>query len=94
MSALRFFVLAGATAIGKSEFAVEIAERIGTEIVGADAFQIYQGFQILSGKPSTALQDRVKHHLINVLPATESCDAARYAALAAKEIGELNRQGM
>ena len=94
MSALRFFVLAGATAVGKSEFAVEIAERIGTEIVGADAFQIYQGFQILSGKPSTALQGRVKHHLINVLPATESCDAARYAALAAKEIGELNRQGM
>jgi tRNA dimethylallyltransferase len=94
VSALRFFVLAGATAGGKSEFAVEIAERIGTEIVGADAFQIYQGFPILSGKPSTALQVRVKHHLIDALPATENCDAARYAALAAKEIGELNRQGM
>ncbi len=94
MSALRFFVLAGPTAVGKSEFAVEIAERIGTEIVGADAFQIYQGFPILSGKPSTALQGRVKHHLIDVLPATENCDAARYAALAAKEIGELNRQGI
>jgi tRNA dimethylallyltransferase len=94
VSALRFFVLAGATAVGKSEFAVEMAERIGTEIVGADAFQIYQGFQILSGKPSTALQGRVKHHLINVLPAAEGCAAAQYATLAAKEIGELNRQGM
>jgi tRNA dimethylallyltransferase len=94
VSALRFFVLAGPTAVGKSEFAVEIAERIGTEIVGADAFQIYQGFPILSGKPSTALQVRVKHHLIDVLPTTENCDAARYAALAAREIGELNRQGM
>lgn len=94
MSALRFFVLAGPTAVGKSEFAVEIAERMGIEIVGADAFQIYAGFQILSGKPSTVLQNRVKHHLIGALPATENCDAARYAALAGQEILKLNRQGM
>ena len=94
MNALRFFVLAGPTAVGKSEFAVEIAQRLGTEIVGADAFQIYQGFQILSGKPSMALRARVKHHLIDVLPVTENCDAARFAALAEKEIGELNRKGL
>jgi tRNA dimethylallyltransferase len=94
MSALRFFVLAGPTAVGKSEFAVEIAERLGTEIVGADAFQIYQGFEILSGKPPSALQSRVRHHLIGTLPATESCDAARYAALATAEIQKLNRRGL
>ena len=94
MSALRFFVLAGPTAVGKSEFAVEIAERLRTEIVGADAFQIYQGFQILSGKPPTALQARIKHHLIDVLPVTENCDATRFAALAKKEIAELNQKGL
>jgi tRNA dimethylallyltransferase len=94
MSALRFFVLAGPTAVGKSEFAVEIAERLGAEIVGADAFQIYQGFHILSGKPSSVLQNRVKHHLIDLLPAAENCDAARFAALAEKEIGELNQKGL
>lgn len=94
MSALRFFVLAGPTAVGKSEFAVEIAERLRTEIVGADAFQIYQGFEILSGKPSTPLRARVKHHLIGVLPVTESCDAARYGELASKEIQKLNQRGV
>ena len=93
MNALRFFVLVGPTAVGKSEFAVEIAEQLGTEIVGADAFQIYQGFRVLSGKPSAALQSRIRHHLISVLPASESCDAARYAALATKEIQELNQAG-
>lgn len=93
MNALRFFVLVGPTAVGKSEFAVEIAEQLGTEIVGADAFQIYQGFQVLSGKPSAALQSRIRHHLISVLPASESCDAALYAALATKEIQELNQAG-
>jgi tRNA dimethylallyltransferase len=94
MSALRFFVLAGPTAVGKSELGVEIAERLGTEIVGADAFQIYRGFQILSGKPSLDLQNRVRHHLIGTLPVTQSCDAARYATLAAPEIQKLNRRGL
>jgi tRNA dimethylallyltransferase len=94
MSVLRFFVLAGPTAVGKSDFAVEIAERMRTEIVGADAFQVYKGFEILSGKPSMALQARVKHHLIDVLPVTENCDAARFAALAEKEIGDLNQKGL
>jgi tRNA dimethylallyltransferase len=80
--------------VGKSEFAVEIAEQLGTEIVGADGFQLYHGFQILSGKPSSALQSRIRHHLISVLPASESCDAARFAALATKEIHKLNQQGL
>jgi tRNA dimethylallyltransferase len=92
VSALRFFVLAGPTAVGKSKFAVEIAERLRTEIVGADAFQIYEGFQILSGKPSTVLQARIKHHLIGVLPVMENCDAARYTELASKKIQELNQR--
>jgi tRNA dimethylallyltransferase len=94
MSVLSFFILAGPTAVGKSDFAVEIAERMRTEIVGADAFQVYTGFEILSGKPSMALQTRVKHHLIDILPVTENCDAARFAALAEKEIGDLNQKGL
>ena len=94
MSGLRFFILAGPTAVGKSEFAVEIAEQLGTEIVGADAFQLYQGFEVLSGKPSLVLQSRIRHHLISVLPASENCDAARFAALATEEIHKLNEQGL
>jgi tRNA dimethylallyltransferase len=94
VSVLRFFILAGPTAVGKSDFAVEVAELMRTQIVGADAFQVYQGFRILSGKPSMALQARVKHHLIDVLPLTENCDAARFAALAEKEIAGLNQKGL
>jgi tRNA dimethylallyltransferase len=90
----RFFVIAGPTAVGKSELAVEVAERLETEIVGADAFQIYQGFDVLSGKPSSALRSRVKHHLIGILPPKETCDAARYATLADEVIEDLNRQGL
>jgi tRNA dimethylallyltransferase len=88
---LQFLILAGPTASGKSDLAIRIAERLNTEIVGADAYQIYEGFDILSGKPDSAERQRVRHHLISVLPPTELGDAARYASSAVKIIRELNR---
>jgi tRNA dimethylallyltransferase len=90
---LQFLILAGPTASGKSELAIQIAERLNIEIVGADAFQIYQGFDILSGKPDPVQRQRVRHHLIGMLPATEVSDAARYARLAIETIRGLNRGG-
>jgi len=90
---LQFLILAGPTASGKSELAIRIAERLNTEIVGADAYQIYEGFDILSGKPDSAERQRVRHHLISVLPPAELGNAARYASSAVKIIRELNRGG-
>jgi tRNA dimethylallyltransferase len=90
---LQFLILAGPTASGKSELAIRIAERLNTEIVGADAYQVYEGFDTLSGKPDSAQRQRVRHHLISVLPPTELGDAARYARSAIKIIRELNRGG-
>ena len=93
MAPLHFLILAGPTASGKSELAIRIAEHLNTEIIGADAFQIYHGFDILSGKPDSVQRQRVPHHLIDVLPSSELGDAARYARLAIATIRELNRSG-
>lgn len=93
MAPLQFLILAGPTASGKSELGVRIAERLNTEIVGADAYQIYQGFDILSGKPDSAQRQRVRHHLISLLPPTELGNAARYAHSAIQIIRELNQSG-
>jgi tRNA dimethylallyltransferase len=90
---LQFLILAGPTASGKSDMAIQIAEHLDVEIVGADAYQIYQGFDILSGKPDTVQQRRVRHHLIDVVPSTEAGDAARYARLATEVIQQLNQRG-
>jgi tRNA dimethylallyltransferase len=90
---LHFLILAGPTASGKSELAIRIAEHLKTEIIGADAYQIYRGFDILSGKPDSVQRQRVPHHLIGVLPSSELGDAARYARLAIATIRELNRSG-
>ena len=60
------FFLLGPTAVGKSRLAVEFAEHVGGEIVGADAFQIYTGLDILSAKPPAELRARVPLSLIHI----------------------------
>jgi tRNA dimethylallyltransferase len=91
---MRYVVIAGPTGVGKSDFAIEIALALRTEIVGADAFQIYAGLDLLSGQPALAQRRQVQHHLIGDLALTESCDAHRYATLARKKITELNQRSI
>jgi tRNA dimethylallyltransferase len=83
----------GPTAVGKSELAVELAERVGGEIVGADAFQLYTGLDILSAKPSAALRARVPHHLISVVPLTAAFDVAQFRAMAVERIEDVASRG-
>jgi tRNA dimethylallyltransferase len=88
-----FFIIAGPTAIGKSEIAVAVAERCGGEIIGADAFQIYRGLDILTAKPSPALRARVPHHLIGAIPLTQSLDVGQYLNLARECIAQVSARG-
>lgn len=87
------FFLLGPTAVGKSELAVQLAERIGGEIVGADAFQLYEGLDILSAKPSAALRARVPHHLIGEVPLSRSFDVAAYRTAALGRIADIAQRG-
>lgn len=75
-------VLTGPTASGKSELAVQLAEKLNAEIVNADSVSIYQDFDIGSGKPSTELLSRIKHHLVSTLPPTEVISAGLFCKLA------------
>jgi tRNA dimethylallyltransferase len=88
-----FFIIAGPTAVGKSDVAVAVAERCGGEIIGADAFQIYRGLDILTAKPSTDQRARVPHHLIGEIPLTQSFDVAQYLALANERIADVHARG-
>lgn len=78
----RCLYVCGATASGKSAVALELALRIGGEIVNADAFQIYRGLDICSAKPPAKDRELVPHHLFDVLDPAESCDAQRFRDLA------------
>lgn len=61
-------VLAGPTAVGKTELSLEIAEMVGGEIVSADSMQVYKGMNIGTAKASIAQQERVPHHMIDLFP--------------------------
>lgn len=90
---LRCLVIAGPTAVGKSEIAVAVAERCGGEIVGADAFQIYDGLDILTAKPAPALRARVPHHLVGEIALAESFDVARYLSEGQRRIAAIRERG-
>lgn len=86
-------MVTGPTGVGKSAFAVELAERLNGEIIGADAFQIYAGLPILTSQPAGDLLRRVRHHLIGTVPLLESYDVARYAEEARACMGGIFGRG-
>ena len=88
-----FFIIAGPTAVGKSDVAIEVAERCGGEIVGADAFQVYRGLDLLTAQPSSAQRARVPHHLLGEIPLTQSFDVAQYLRAASERLAGLCARG-
>lgn len=87
-------ILAGSTASGKTELALELAARFGAEIVGADSRQVYRGMPVGTAAPTAAQLESVPHHLVGFLDPSTRYSAARYAddALAAlREIRARNK---
>ena len=72
------FFIVGPTAVGKSSLAMQVAARCGAEIIGADAFQVYQGFDLLTAKPGLAERREVPHHLIGTVSPAVTYNVARY----------------
>ena len=88
------FIL-GPTGSGKSAVAVELAEILGnTEIISADAYQVYKGMPIITAAPSFEELSRVKHHLVGFMDPTENNDAAEHARRAGAIIERLQKGGM
>ena len=87
------FYIVGPTAVGKSEVAAEIAVAIGGEVIGADAFQVYRGLDVLTAKPDSAALKRVPHHLIGEIPLTQSFDVAQYREIASARIAAIANRG-
>jgi tRNA dimethylallyltransferase len=78
-------VVAGPTAIGKSEYALELAHRYpGSEIVSADAFQVYRGLDIGTGKLLSSDWEGVPHHLIDTKSWAEAYSVVEFLIEAEK----------
>ena len=85
--------LVGPTAVGKSEAALLIGERLVGEIISADSMQVYRGLDIGTAKPASSERARVPHHLLDVVPLTEPFDAGKFVALAHGIVKEIQARG-
>jgi tRNA dimethylallyltransferase len=85
----RIVILLGPTGIGKSKLAIEWADAFGGEIISADSVQVYQYMDIGTGKPTRDDQERVRHHLIDLVPPDQPFHAALYRTLGRKTIDQL-----
>lgn len=74
---LTVFIL-GPTGVGKSDFAVRLAKKIGGEIISCDSMQIYKGMSIMSQQPSSELRKVIPHHLVDVLSPSKEWSAANF----------------
>ena len=85
--------LAGPTACGKSEIAVELAQRIGAEIVSMDSMSLYRGMDVGTAKPSRELCARIPHHLVDMIEPDEEYSVAEYVAAAGRAAAEIVGRG-
>jgi tRNA dimethylallyltransferase len=88
-----FVLIVGPTGAGKSELALDLAERAAGEIVNADSMQVYRGFDIGTDKPSAEDRRRVPHHLLDIVDARTQFTAADFAARAFDAIGAIRGRG-
>ena len=86
-------VLAGPTASGKTDLALELAEHVDLEIVSADAMLVYEGMDIGTAKPTPEERARVPHHLIDVVRPDEAFSVAEYVAEAESAIAAVQERG-
>jgi len=83
----------GPTGAGKSALAIALALRLGGEVVGADAFQIYAGLPILTAQATKDQHALVPHHLVGFLDLRQGFDAAMYAEEAWRCIRDIQSRG-
>ena len=85
--------LFGATALGKSDVAVELSRRIGADIVVADSMQVYAGLGIVTNQPDADSRAAARHHLVGIVPPQQEFTVAEFAERAHAVIDEVLAQG-
>jgi tRNA dimethylallyltransferase len=84
----------GPTATGKTALAVQLARRVGGEVVNADSMQLYRGMDIGTAKPTPEERAGVPHHLLDLWHVREPASVAEYARTAREVIDRLRADGV
>jgi tRNA dimethylallyltransferase len=90
---MKLIVICGATATGKSDLAVALAQSIDAEIINADSMQLYRGMDIGTAKITIEERKGIAHHLLDLLDVTEDANVAWYQEKARAAITEIHTRG-
>src|SRR5438046_1866166 len=86
-------ILTGPTGSGKSRLALELAPRLGAEIVAMDSMTLYRGMDVGTAKPTAEERARVPHHLLDVLDPWESASVAWWLEQAGQAVRDIEARG-
>lgn len=86
-------ILTGPTGCGKTALGVELAERLGAEIISMDSMALYRGLDIAAAKPSSSERQRVPHHLLDVLEPWQSATVHWWLGQAARCCQDIKARG-
>ena len=90
---IKTYFVVGPTASGKTEYAIELAQKLGGEIVSADSMQIYKYMDIGSAKPTAEERARAKHWLVDEIDPRRPFNVADYQKLALQYIRDIDARG-
>lgn len=91
---LPIVAVVGPTAVGKSDLALDLAERLGGEVVNTDALQLYRGMDLGTAKLPVADRRGIPHHLLDILEVTETATVAEFQRLARDVIDDCRARGV
>lgn len=87
------FVILGATAVGKTDLSLDLAELIDAEIINADSMQLYKGMDIGTAKLPLDQRRGIPHHMLDVLEVTEMANVSDYQIAGRKVIEDIHARG-
>lgn len=90
----KVIIIAGPTAVGKTNLAISLAKKLNTEIISADSMQIYRGMDIGTAKITTEEMDGVKHHMIGIIDPDENFSVQDFQKHAYNIMEELFEKNM
>lgn len=93
MGKQRVIAIAGPTASGKTKLAIDIAKKVGGEVISADSRLVYTGFDIATAKPTIDEMDGVPHHMIDIVEPEYDFSVAEFKDRAKVLIDEISARG-
>lgn len=90
---IKVIAIVGATASGKTSYSIELAKRIGGEIISADSRIVYKGLNIGTAKPSQDEMQGIPHYMIDIVEPTFDYSAGLYKEQASKIINDITSRG-